>query len=264
MTAPAHEPGGAAGSVVHRGRTDILPALGIRPSAAEVVSLVLDQALTDASLRAVAEGRRTVVLDAGCGRVSSLRPFRSRVGEIVGLDISLQPEGSLGHLDRFVLADMCREPDAFPPATFDVVLMSFTVEHLADPARAFANLGVWTRPGGTIVATTVNRRHPFVAGYLDLPHGLRDRLQGVVKARPEDAHPLVGRCNTRREVAAALRATGWDEVRISTVGHLARAWGRTWPTFALGVAGDLVTRGMPARRSTIIATARRPVEPAGR
>ncbi len=112
--------------------------------------------------------------------------------------------------------------------------------------------------------TTVNRRHPFVAGYLDLPAGLRDRLQGVVKARPEDAHLLVGRCNTRREIAGALRGAGWREVRISTVGHLARAWGRTWPTFALGVAGDLVTRGMPARRSTIIATARRPAEPAAR
>jgi SAM-dependent methyltransferase len=248
--------GGAAG----RGRLALLPRLGIRPSTGEVVSLLLDAALTEATVRAVAEGRRTAVLDAGCGRVSALRPFRDRIGEIVGLDIHGQPPGSVGHLDRFVVADLCTDADAFPPATFDLVLLSFTVEHLADPAGAFAHLARWTRPGGTLVATTVNRRHPFVAAYLDMPTGLRTRLQAVVKERREDAHPLVGACNTRPALATALRDGGWSDVRVASVGHLARAWSRTWPTFALGVAGDAVTRGMPARRSTLIASARRPAD----
>ena len=247
-----------------RERLDLLPRLGIRPSTGEVVSRLLDAALTDAAARANAEGRRTAVLDAGCGRVSVLRPFRSRIGEIVGVDIHGQPPGSVGHLDRFVEADLCTDAEAFAPDAFDLVLLSFTVEHLADPERAFANLATWTRPGGTLVATTVNRRHPFVAAYLDLPPDLRARLQSVVKERREDAHPLVGACNTRPALAAALRGAGWTDVRVSSVGHLARAWARTWPTFALGVAGDVVTRGMPSRRSTLIAAARRPSEPGAR
>ena len=239
------------------GRLAALPALGIRPSTAEVVRLLLDEALREASDRAAAEGRRTVVLDAGCGRVSALRPFRQRIGEIVGLDVVPQPSASIEHLDRFVLADMCTAAGAFAAGTFDVVLLSFTVEHLRDPAAALANLAVWTRPGGTLVATTVNRRHPFVAAYLAMPSGVRSRLQRVVKARPEDAHELVGACNTQDELATALQAAGWTDVRVFPVGHLARAWNRTWATFALGLAGDLVTRGMPARRSTIVATTRR-------
>lgn len=245
------------------GRLAALPALGIRPSTAEVVRLLLDEALREASARAAAEGRRTVVLDAGCGRVSALRPFRPRIGEIVGLDVVPQPSGSIEHLDRFVLADMCIEAGAFAAGTFDVVLLSFTIEHLRDPAAALANLAAWTRPGGTLVATTVNRRHPFVAAYLAMPSRIRDRLQRMVKARPEDAHELVGACNTRSELAIALRGAGWTDVRAFTVGHLARAWNRTWPTFALGLAGDLVTRGMPARRSTIVATTRRTGGPSG-
>jgi hypothetical protein len=40
------------------------------------------------------------------------------------------------------------------------------------------------------------------------------------------------------------------------VGHLARAWGRHWPTFLLGLTGDLLTRGLPSRRSTIVVVAR--------
>ena len=253
---------GGGNGQASRGRLALLPRLGIRPSTGEVVSLLLDTALTDASIRATAEGRRTVVLDAGCGRVSALRPFRARIGEIVGLDIHGQPPGSVGHLDRFVAADLCTDAGAFAPGTFDVVLLSFTVEHLADPGRAFANLASWTRPGGALVATTVNRRHPFVAAYLGLQPDVRARLQSVVKERPGDAHPLVGACNTRGELVAALRGAGWSDVGVASVGHLARAWSRTWPTFALGIAGDAVTRGMPARRSTLIASARRPVEPA--
>jgi len=52
-----------------------------------------------------------------------------------------------------------RSPDRLPDASFDVVLSSFTLEHFADPLAALVNLRYWLRPGGTLVATTVNRRH---------------------------------------------------------------------------------------------------------
>ena len=38
-------------------------------------------------------------------------------------------------------------------------------------AAALGNLYRWLRPGGTLVITTVNRRHPFVAAYLGIPDG---------------------------------------------------------------------------------------------
>jgi hypothetical protein len=57
-------------------------------------------------------------------------------------------------------------------------------------------------------------------------------------------------------VAAALDAAGFRDVRLATVGHLARAWGRTWPTFLVGLVGDLLALGFPSRRSTIVAVAR--------
>jgi len=245
-------------------RLALLPALGIRPSTGEVVAMLLGRALDDAAARAAADDRPVAVLDAACGRVSALRPFRARIGYLTGADVRTPPAGSIVHLDAFVRADLCTDPDAFAPDSFDVILLSFAVEHLADPPAALANLARWGRPGATIVVTTVNRRHPFVGAYLGLPHTLRDRLQATVKAGPRDVHRLVGACTTRHGLAAALRGGGWTDVRIGTVGHLARAWSRTWPTFAIGVAGDIATAGMPARRSTLIAVARRPDEPATR
>jgi SAM-dependent methyltransferase len=184
-----------------------------------------------------------------------LRAFRPRIGRLVGADIH-EPSAPLPHLDEFAVLDLCGAPDGFPIGSFDVVLLSFTLEHLADPPAALANLRRWLRPGGTLVATTVNRRHPFVAAYLGLPDGSRRRLQPLVKARAADAHPLVGACNDPASVRAALVDAGFTDVRLTTVGHLARAWGRHWPTFALGLVGDLLTVPFPARRSTIVAVAR--------
>jgi SAM-dependent methyltransferase len=220
----------------------------------------LDAAIDAAEQRGIDAAERRApaaiaALDAGCGRVSSLRAFRPRIGRLVGADIH-EPSAPLPHLDEFAVLDLCGAPDGFPIGSFDVVLLSFTLEHLADPPAALANLRRWLRPGGTLVATTVNRRHPFVAAYLGLPDGSRRRLQPLVKARAADAHPLVGACNDPASVRAALVDAGFTDVRLTTVGHLARAWGRHWPTFALGLVGDLLTVPFPARRSTIVAVAR--------
>lgn len=234
------------------GRFALLPRLGIEPSVGSLVHEALDRAVTAAEARSDGD---VAALDAGCGRVSALRSFRPRIGRLVGADVHV-PVVPLPHLDEFAIVDLCRSPDGFAAASFDVVLSSFTLEHFSDPAAAMANLRRWMRPGGTLVVTTVNRRHPFVAAYLGLPDRPRRALQPLVKATAGDAHPLVGACNDPAIVRETLADAGFNEIRLTTVGHLTRAWGRRWPTFALGLAGDLLTRAMPSRRSTIVAVAR--------
>jgi SAM-dependent methyltransferase len=238
--------------VTEAGRYALLRRLRLGPPVGSLVHEALDAAIASAEQRG---SEPVAALDAGCGRVSALRAFRPRIGRLVGADIH-QPSTPLPHLDAFAIVDLCGSPEGFPADSFDVVLSSFTLEHFADPPAALANLRRWLRPGGTLVATTVNRRHPFVAAYLRLPEGPRRRLQPMVKATVADAHPLVGACNDPALVRDALVDAGFTDVRISMVGHLARAWGRHWPTFALGVVGDLLTTPFPSRRSTIVAVAR--------
>ena len=242
-------------------REATLRRLGIVPGVAELVRVALEGAVGRAEAARAAEGAAppaVVVLDAGCGRNSALARHRPRIGRFVGVDIHAPAPGALPYLDEFATVDLCAPSDAFPPATFDVVLSSFTVEHFADPDAAFVNLARWLRPGGSLVLTTVNRRHPFVAAYLGLPNGLRRRIQPLVKATAADAHPLVGACNDPAELRTALERAGYGEIRIQAVGHLARAWGRRRPAFVLGLVGDLLTRGIPTRRSTLVVTARIP------
>jgi SAM-dependent methyltransferase len=238
--------------VTEAGRFALLRRLRLGPTVGTLVHEALDQAIAAAERRSPGA---VSVLDAGCGRVSALRAFRPRIDRLVGADIH-RPSAPLPHLDEFAIVDLCGSADGFPGASFDVVLSSFTLEHFEDPPAALANLRRWLRPGGTLVATTVNRRHPFVAAYLGLPEGPRRRLQPMVKATAADAHPLVGACNDPATIWQALAEAGFTDIRLSTVGHLARSWGRHWPTFALGLAGDLLTAPLPWRRSTIVAVAR--------
>lgn len=236
-------------------RFALLPRLGIEPTVQVLVREALDAAITEAEARSPGA---VTALDAGCGRVSALRQFRPRVGRMVGADIH-EPATPLPHLDEFAIVDLCGPADAFPAGSFDVVLSNFTLEHFADPGTALSNLRRWLRPGGTLVVTTVNRRHPFVAAYLGMPDGPRHAVQPLVKASEADAHPLVGACNDPATVRADLAAAGFTDVRLQTVGHLARAWGRHLPTFAVGLVGDVLTSHTPSRRSTIVAVARAPL-----
>jgi SAM-dependent methyltransferase len=231
------------------GRWDrALRVLGLEPMVGEVVEGMLDESLP-------ASGAR--VLDAGCGRWSQLVSFRPRISDLVGLDVHA-PQKTPRWLSRFVRADVCTEADAFPPATFDLVLSSFTVEHLADPAAAFRNIHRWLRPGGVLVLSTVNRSHPLVAAYLRLTPRLRHRLQRFVKYTDADAHPVIGAANTPDEMRTALSGAGFTDIELVMTSYLARAWSRRVATFALGLAGDLVAHRVPSRRSTIVARARRP------
>jgi SAM-dependent methyltransferase len=228
-------------------RSGIARRLGLTPTTQDVVEKWLDEALPDGGASA---------LDAGCGRLSQLRPFRKRIGRFVGVDIH-QPSKPLGWLDEFQVADLCKDAGAFPEGTFDLALSSFTVEHFADPVAAFRIIHGWLRPGAWLVVTTVNRAHPFVNIYLSLPSELRGRAQEMVKASAADAHPLVGACNTPSELRAGLRDAGYTDIELVTTGHLARAWERTLPTWALGLAGDLAAHSVPSRRSTIVARGRK-------
>lgn len=235
-------------SRAERSRFAILPRLRLSPSAGELVRRFLDEALPAAGARA---------LDAGCGRVSGFVPFRPRIGELVGVDIHA-PARPLPWLDRFVIADLCRDTEAFPAGAFDVALSSFTVEHFADPPAALRTIGGWLRPGGSLVLSTVNRGHPFVNAYLSLPRAIVRPLQRQVKAMAADVHPLVGACNTPALLRAALEEAGYIDIELVTVDHLTRAWGRRFPAYLAGLLGDLAAHPFPGRRSTIVARARRP------
>jgi SAM-dependent methyltransferase len=227
--------------------------IGILPALETIVRARLEAAILEVESR---RSGAVDALDAGCGRRSALAPLRDRLDRFVGTDLHV-PEPPLAYLDDFVAADLCSPDPPISPEAFDLVLSHFTIEHFVDPKAALANLYRALRPGGHIVVTTVNRRNPLVGAYLALPARLQRRLQPLVKRPGAKAHRLVGACNDPSSLRAALTAAGFEAIGVETVGNLARSWGPRLPTFLLGLLGDRLTQGIPSRRSTIVATARK-------
>lgn len=136
------------------------------------------------------------VLDLGCGRGGVLEQLGPAVDYPVGLDPDHRS------LVEHRLADLPRAAalsDAIPlrDACVDLVLCSWVLEHLADPARSFREIGRVLRPGGKFIFITPNGLSP--AALLNrVLHPLQDRLVPLLYGRDEtDAFPVAYRANTR-------------------------------------------------------------------
>lgn len=186
---------------------------------------------------ALAPGAR--VLDVGCGNGGLLLPFAEAGHPSWALDIELHPELSevAGGLDLSLCHLQGRgEHLPWPDATFDVVLLTETLEHVPAPRRLGAEVARVLRPGGICYVTTPPRLrfllsgdpHYDIPGLLLLPDALQRLAFERVLARGEEygvTHVFwsvagILRCLpglepveiTSKNWAGALRRLDWDWV----------------------------------------------------
>ena len=106
-----------------------------------------------------------------------------------------RPHGPDAQVDLDLDRDGLR---AFPDASFDGVVASHLIEHLANPVAALVEFWRVLRPGGRLVLLVPDRDHTFDAGRAPTPlaHVLDEHRHGVTEV--DDAHI--------REFCAALYA----------------------------------------------------------
>jgi ubiquinone/menaquinone biosynthesis C-methylase UbiE len=147
------------------------------------------------------------VLDLGCGRGGALEQLGTAVSHPLGLDPDLRSlaEHRLPDLPRMVAP-----ADAIPlrAASVDMVLSSWVLEHLPDPARTFREVARVLRPGGLFVFLTPGANSP--AALLNrVLHPFQARLVPMLYGRAEvDAFPVVYRANTPRHIERLAREAG--------------------------------------------------------
>jgi ubiquinone/menaquinone biosynthesis C-methylase UbiE len=147
------------------------------------------------------------VLDLGCGRGGVLEQLGPAVDHPLGLDPDHRSliEHRLPDLPRGVAT---ADALPLPAASVDLVLSSWVLEHLPDPAQTFGEVARVLRPGGAFVFLAPCANSPAALLNRAL-RPLQSRLVPLLYGRAEtDAFPVVYRANTRCQIDRLARAAG--------------------------------------------------------
>ena len=136
------------------------------------------------------------VLDVGCGK----QPFRSLIEgvglEYYGLDLK---QNSLGNVDYLAAIDYPFSAD-IPQGTFDLILCTEVMEHVANWSQAFSNFNLLLKNGGSVVFTApffyFLHEEPFDY-WRPTPHAFRyfaeqNSLKIVIEERLGDGWDIMG------------------------------------------------------------------------
>jgi len=164
-------------------------------------------------------GPRPSVLDIGCGHGLDGEPALQRsLAERAGIYIGIEPDPSVAAAEWFTRVHRCPLEDApLEPASIDVALAVFVIEHVRSPKPLFRKIFDVLVEGGVFWAFTIDARHGFALASL-LAQGLRvkqwciDRARDAGVRRDADVYRTYYRANT--PCAIRRYSAGFRSVRV--------------------------------------------------
>jgi SAM-dependent methyltransferase len=138
------------------------------------------------------------LLDLGCGRGGLVEQLNHPLRQLTGIDPDFP--SLLEHRLHMPRAQAINRHLPFPARCFDVVIASWLLEHLREPARDLHEVARVLQPGGVFVFITPNGRHPLallnrLLGRLGpLQQRIVRRLYGRTAT---DTFPTLYRANSR-------------------------------------------------------------------
>ncbi len=98
-----------------------------------------------------------VVLDVGCGGGDNARVLRDRGCRVVGITVSNKESVVAGRwCERVLVADVEMDELDLEPGSFDAIVLSHVLEHMARPSEALARLAKYLRAGGIAAVAVPN------------------------------------------------------------------------------------------------------------
>jgi SAM-dependent methyltransferase len=159
----------------------------------------------------------TAWLDAGCGSrllEEDMDPVEDWLAahcqKIIGMDVSVS---SHRNIKLLVWGSVYHLP--FADNSLDLITCNMVVEHLAEPATAFAEAARCLRPGGAFIVNTPNLLNYGIFGNAIasrvMPEKWRLRLvHGSDGREPEDIFPVQYKANTAHRLVRLLRESGLE------------------------------------------------------
>lgn len=158
------------------------------------------------------------LLDLGCGRGGLVEQLDHPLPLLVGVD----PDWQSLAAHRLALSRVAAASERLPfaPASFDVVIASWVLEHLAQPAHTFRTVQRVLKPGGVLIFITPNGRHPLTL--LNRAIGRLGRVQDRLVTRlygraGGDTFPTWYRANDAHTLQTAAAAAGLRLATLHTI-----------------------------------------------
>lgn len=150
---------------------------------------------------------RSSILEIGAGPSNRTSQFLASLGDLVGADVSDEVRSN----DALRSAHVFERELPFEDQAFDVCVSNFVLEHVADPAYHFAEVGRVLKPGGVYLFRTPNLLHYVAFTAWLLPHSAHVLLANRLRSLPEASHepwPTVYRANTLGRIKTLARMAG--------------------------------------------------------
>ncbi|WP_418316426.1 class I SAM-dependent methyltransferase [Piscinibacter sakaiensis] len=175
------------------------------------------------------------VLEIGCGGGANLAELKRRFNNIHTIGVEKLPQAAAaarnaGRVDEMIVGDVLdAEAVSFETATFDLIVLSHVLEHLAQPEQVLERCKQWLRPEGRMLIALPNLRHFSVLKELLVNGDFRYRDDGIL-----DRTHL--RFYTRRSAERLFAAHGLAVVKRR--GDIAGRRSRTLDLLSLGLARE--------------------------
>lgn len=163
-------------------------------------------------IRRLPRDPEAAILEIGCGsgEAGALALAEGRCGRYIGVEL-FEAAGTIARtrLTEVVVGDIERLDLPWPSRSFDALILSEVLEHLADPWSVLARLAALAKPGATVLASSPNVAHwrvirELLAGRFDLADkGVFDRTHM--------------RWFTPRTYCAAFEGAGFEVMRVGPV-----------------------------------------------
>jgi len=197
----------------------------------------------DVRYRALAPSA-TRILDLGAGRGAA---ERERVGPMTTLVVGADPTRAVASNPWVDQAVLCAgEQLPFVDDTFDVCVMRWVAEHLAEPEATFRETARVLSPGGRLLILTPNLFfYAYVLAAI-IPNRLHPWLVRLTSGREErDVFRTFYRANTPRRIRQLLFNAGFSRCTVTGFQHGPGYLGFFWPTLLLGAAYDALVNLTP-------------------
>jgi SAM-dependent methyltransferase len=170
-------------------------------------------------LQGVRPGR---LLEVGCGSGERLSEMRARGWDVHGVEPDATAAAVARDHYRVPVVTGTLDEAALPPATFDAVVMTHVIEHVADPLPLLRACRAVLRPGGRLVVTC-----PNLAAFGHRRYG----AAWIALDAPRHEHVF-----TRASLVALARKAGFETLRART--SVRGAWGNLVGSEQVRAHGD--------------------------